>query len=177
MSPTRLIRASAPLALGLSLVAAAGPAQAADPPGKSITAVASARAAVDKDGLAQNSRAIGAAVEAARARAVASAIAAAREEAGRVAGAGGLTLGELWSVEEIAPGPYGPFGSYGSDGTFGPGKYCGTVRHPIFRRLPSGRRVLAGRGRPRFTCRVPGEVSQTVSVTFAATGAGLAPAS
>jgi hypothetical protein len=174
MSPARLIRVSTALGLSLLTATSATPALAADPPGKSITAVASARVEVEKDGVARNSKAIGEAVEAARAEALTAAIAAAREEGARVAGAGGLALGELWSVAEIGPTPFGPFGSYGSDGTFGPGKYCGTVRNPIFRRLPSGRRVLEGRGRPRFTCRFPADVTQTISVTFAATGTGAA---
>lgn len=179
MSPARLIRVSAPLALSLTLLgaASAAPALAADPPGKSVTAVASARAKVEKKGVARNSRAIGAAVEAARADALTAAIAAAREEGARLAAAGGLVLGELWSVDELAPTPFGPFGGgYGSGGTFGPGKYCGIVRTAVFRRAPDGRRIGTP-GRQRFTCRFPAEVMQTVSVTFAAAGTGAAPAS
>jgi hypothetical protein len=170
MSPTtRLARVSAPLAVVLALLPAAAAAAAA-PPGKSITAVATARIEIDKAKVAKNSKAIGAAVEAARARAVSAAIVAAREEGVRLASAGGLALGELWSVEELAPSPFGPFygGAYGADGTFGPGKYCGTIRTAIFHRTANGRSVFTHRFRSHFGCRVPSEVSQTVSATFAA---------
>src|SRR6185295_18664352 len=98
------------------------------------------------------------------------AIATAREEAQRLAAAGGLTLGPLVSVSEPEPSPFfgGPVGSaYGAEGTFGPGRFCGQIRTPIRRRDARGVLRNTGRVRTRFGCRVPGEVAQTVSATFA----------
>ena len=113
----------------------------AGPAANTITAIAAGRVAVDRD-VAQNSKAIGAAVEAAHDRAVRRAIANAREEAARMAAAGGLTLGALVSVAEVQPNPFfgGQIGgAYGGDGTFGPGKFCGTIRTAVRRRDASGR--------------------------------------
>ena len=120
--------------------------------------------------VAQNSRAIRDAVDAARDRAVRLAIANARDEAGRIAAASGLTVGALVSVAEPPPSPFfgGPAGgSYGADGTFGPGKFCGTIRTPIRRRTASGTLRPSGRFRSHFGCRIPPEVSQLVIATFA----------
>jgi len=124
--------------------------------------------AVDRD-VAQNSRAIGRAVEAARERAIRRAIANAREEATRLAAAGGLSLGALLGVEERDPTPFfgNPANAYGSEGTFGPGRYCGTIRTPIRRRDARGVLRGTGRFRSRFGCRVPGEVNLVVRATFA----------
>jgi hypothetical protein len=159
--------AAAVLAAAL-LVAPAAHAQA-PAPARTITAIATGRATVDKS-VAQNSKAIAAAVEAARNRAIPLAITNAREEAQRLAAAGGLTLGPLQSVAEPQPSPFfgGPGGGpYGTEGTFGPGKFCGKIRTPIRRRTAAGQLRFTGRFRSRFGCRVPSEVAQTVSATFA----------
>jgi hypothetical protein len=162
--------AAAALAATL-LVAPAAHAQAPAPaPARTITAIAAGRAPVNRD-VPQNSKAIATAVEAARNRAIPLAIRNAREEAQRLAAAGGLALGPLLSVSEPQPGPFfgGPAGAaYGVEGTFGPGKFCGQIRTPIRRRTASGRRRFTGRFRSHFGCRVPSEVTQTVSATFAA---------
>jgi uncharacterized protein DUF541 len=152
----------------LLVTSAAASAQAPAPQGRTITAVAAGRVEVPRD-TAKNSKAIGAAVEAARDRAVRLAITNARDEATRLATAGGLTLGALVSVAEPTPSPFfgGPVGAaYGADGTFGPGKFCGTIRTPIRRRNAAGQLRTIGT-RSRFGCRIPGEVVQTVSATFA----------
>ena len=166
---TRLVVPAAALAATV-LSAPAARAQAPVPaPARTITAVAAGRVAVDRD-VAKNSRAIGAAVDAARDRAVRLAIANAREEAQRLASAGGMALGALVSVSEPQPSPFfgGPVGAaYGAEGTFGPGKFCGTIRTPIRRRTASGRLQFTGRFRTHFGCRIPSEVSQSVSATFA----------
>ena len=168
------VRRSVPVAAAVAVAAlltapvAEGQAPA---PTRTITAIAAGRVTVDRDGLAQNSKAIGAAVEAARDKAIPQAIAKAREEAQRLAAAGGLTLGPLLSVSEPEPSPFfgGPVGAaYGAEGTFGPGKFCGTIRTPVRRRNAQGRLVSTGRFRSHFGCRVPSEVAQTVSATFAA---------
>jgi hypothetical protein len=158
------------LAVALLLVPAAARAQAPAPaPARTITAVAAGRVPVNQH-VAHNSKAVAAAVEAARARAIPLAIANAHEEAQRLASAGGLMLGALVAVSEPAPSPFfgGPVGAaYGAEGTFGPGKFCGRIRTPIRRRTASGRLRFTGRLRSHFGCRIPSEVSQTVSATFA----------
>jgi hypothetical protein len=113
---------------------------------------------------------IAAAVEAARNRAIPLAIANAREEARRIAAAGRMTLGAVVSVTAPPPSPFfgGPIGAaHGAEGTFGPGRYRGRIRTPITRRTADGRRVGTGRLRSHFGSRVPGEVAQTASATFA----------
>jgi hypothetical protein len=166
----RTLAAAAPFALAATLLATpAVLAQAPAPaPARTITANGTGRVAVARN-VAQNSKAIAAAVEAARDKAVPLAIANARQEAQRLATAGGLTLGPLVSVSEPQPSPFiGPAGgAYGSEGTFGPGRFCGQIRTPIRRRNAAGRLVSTGHVRSRFGCRVPAEVSQTVTATFA----------
>jgi uncharacterized protein YggE len=168
-SAAALVAASTAALLVASSATAQSPAPA---PGRTITAIAAARVTIAKD-VARSSKAIAAAVEAARNRAIPLAVANAREEAQRIAAASGLTLGAVLSVSEPQPSPFfgGPVGAaYGADGTFGPGRYCGQIRTPIVRRTADGRRVRTGRSRSHFGCRVPGEVAQTVSVTFAVAG-------
>jgi hypothetical protein len=166
------VRRSVPLAAAVAtaaLIAAPAAMAQAPAPARTITAVAAGRVTVNKD-VAQNSKAIAAAVDAARDRAIPVAIANARGEAQRLAAAGGLTLGPLMSVSEPQPSPFfgGPAGgAYGTEGTFGPGKFCGRIRTLIRRRNAQGRLVSTGRFRSRFGCRVPAEVTQTVSATFA----------
>jgi len=175
MPARRLAQSARPFAL--TVVAAtsaalfavpAATAQAPAPaPGRTITATAAGRVTIPRD-IARNSKAIGAAVEAAHDRAVRLAIANAREEAVRLAAAGGLTLGALVTVAEAQPSPFfGGSSVYGADGTFGPGKFCGQIRTPIRRRTASGRLQTVG-SRAHFGCRIPPEVSQAVSATFAA---------
>jgi len=168
--PARRSLLPATLAAGATAVLLLAPSASAQAPApaNTITAIAAGRVAVDRD-VAQNSKAIGAAVEAARDRAVRRAIANAREEAARMAAAGGLTLGALVTVAEVQPNPFfgGQVGgAYGGDGTFGPGKFCGTIRTAVRRRDASGR-LRTVRTRSRFGCRIPGEVVQNVSATFA----------
>ena len=167
--PARRSVVLAAAALGATLLVAPAARAQAPAPTRTITAVAAGRAPVNRD-VAQNSKAIAAAVEAARDRAIPLAIATAREEAQRLAAAGGLTLGPLQSVAEPQPSPVlgGPSGgAYGTEGTFGPGKFCGRIRTAIRRRNAAGQLRPTGRFRSRFGCRVPAEVAQTVTATFA----------
>ena len=149
-----------------TLIAAPAASGQAPAPTRTITSTGTGRVTVDRD-VAKNSKAIGAAVEAARERAVRLAIANAREEATRLAAAGGLALGPLVAVSEPVPSPFfgGP-ASYGSEGTFGPGKFCGTIRTPIRRRTAGGRLRTVGT-RSRFGCRIPPEANVSISATFA----------
>src|SRR3954470_14029904 len=163
--------ASLAAAVAAAALAAAPTANAQAPaPTRTLTAVAAGRVTVARDNSAQKNKAIAAAFEPARERAIRLAIAHAREEAQRLAAAGGLTLGPLVSVSEAEPSPFcaaAVGGAYAAEGTFGPGKFCGQIRTPTRRRNAQGRLVGTGRTRSHFGCRVPPEVTQSVSATFA----------
>lgn len=117
-----------------------------------------------------DNKSIVAAVEAADQAALPRSIAEAREEAGRLAAAAGVALGPLLSISNSAaiPSYFGPYYGPYVQGAFGPGRYCGTVRRSVFRRNKQGKRVRVG-SRARRVCRVPREVSRTVTLTFAIT--------
>jgi uncharacterized protein YggE len=161
--------------LGLATVAAAAllvpaaDAQAPAAPAKSVTTLGIASVSVkpeDRKSNASIKEAVEAADDAARPKAIASA----RERATELAQAAGLTLGGITSVSEASNAPYyGPFGvPYALQGTFGPGKYCGQVRSSRLVRDSNGRtrRVFGKRHR---VCRVPPNVTVSLTVTFAAT--------
>jgi Protein of unknown function (DUF541) len=107
---------------------------------------------------------IRAAVEAAEEKALPRAVAEARSKATDLAKLAGMTLGAIVSISDSGVSPYGPF----FYGTFGPDRFCGTIRTPIFKRGTDGKRHRVGT-RTRHTCRVPPTVTSTVTVTFAAT--------
>jgi uncharacterized protein YggE len=110
---------------------------------------------------------IAAAVEKAEAKALPLAVADARAQAQALAGATGVTLGALLSVSNgaTANGFYGPV-YYGFNGTFGPGKFCGTIRSRRSTVDANGKRHL-GKLRTRRVCRVPPTVQRQVALTFA----------
>jgi hypothetical protein len=107
---------------------------------------------------------IRAAVEAAEEKALPRAVAQARSKATDLAKLSGLTLGAIVSISDAGTSPYGPF----FYGTFGPDRFCGTIRTSVFKRGKDGKRHRVGT-RTRHTCRVPPTVTSTISVTFAAT--------
>src|SRR4051794_5691369 len=112
---------------------------------------------------------IAAAVKKAYDAALPKAIADAREEAGELATAAGVTLGPLVTVSNVAAQPFygGIFG--GPElGTFGPGKFCGTVRTAIIRPTKSGTRRVGTR--THHACRVPSSITRAVTLTFAIAG-------
>jgi uncharacterized protein YggE len=158
---------AAVLAAGV-LVPAAGAQAPAVPPAKSVTTVGAATVSVKPDDRKSNSS-IKEAVEAADTSARPKAIAAARERATELAQAAGLTLGAITAVSDAPTVPfYGPYLTpYGLQGTFGPGKFCGTVR-PVRRVRGSDGKTRTVRGKARRTCRVPPNVTVSVTVTFAA---------
>jgi hypothetical protein len=107
---------------------------------------------------------IRAAVEAAEEKALPRAVAEARSKVTELAKLSGMTLGAIVSISDSGSSPYGPF----FYGTFGPDRFCGTIRTPIFKRGKDGKRHRVAT-RTRHTCRVPPTVTSTVTVTFAAT--------
>jgi uncharacterized protein YggE len=119
----------------------------------------------------RSSPSIAKAVRDAKAAATPLALADGRARAAELATQSGLVLGALLGITEGTTSPFGFFGpSYGQEGTFGPGRFCGTVRQPIFRRTPNGgRRVV--RFRTRHTCRTPPRVVANLGLTFTTTPA------
>lgn len=119
----------------------------------------------------KSSASIAAAVAKARAAAAPLAVADGTARATRLATLNGLTLGKLLAITEGTPNqtPFiivGPYG--GQEGTFGPGKYCGTIRRTIFKTDRSGKRKRVGT-RSTHTCRVPASVSVSYGMTFSTT--------
>jgi hypothetical protein len=153
--------------LAVSVLCVSSTAHAQSPaPERTVAAqgLASVKVIAPKD--RKHEAPIRAAVEAAEAKALPRALAAAREKATELARLSGLTLGAIVSVSDAQASPYGPFGFYG---TFGPDRFCGTVRSTVFRTdKQTGKRVRVGT-RTRHTCRVPPTVTSSLTVTFAAT--------
>ena len=141
-------------------------AQAQSPaPDRTVAAQGAASVTVIKPKDRTHEGPIHAAVEAAEAKALPRALSAAREKATTLARLSGLTLGAIISVSDAQVSPYGPFGFYG---TFGPDRFCGTVRTAIIRTdKTTGKRKRVG-FRTHHTCRVPSTVTSSLTVTFAA---------
>jgi hypothetical protein len=134
-------------------------------PGRTVeaTGVASVKVQAPKDRT--HEAPIRAAVEAAEDKALPRALNDARSKAADLAKLSGLTLGQIFSISDSNTSPYGPFGFYG---TFGPDRFCGTVRTAIIKRGKDGKHHRVG-FRTHHTCRVPSTVTSTLTVTFAAT--------
>jgi len=163
MSRSRSRCLMAALAIAVVPVSAAHAQQPA--PERSVAAqgAASVKVVAPKD--RQHEGPIRAAVEAAEAKALPRAVADARAKATELAKLAGLTLGPVISISDSPTSIYGPF--FGFYGTFGPDRFCGTIRTPVFKRNKAGKRVRAGT-RTRHVCRVPPTVTSTVTVTFSA---------
>ena len=105
------------------------------------------------------------AVQRATKRALPRAIADAKRDATTLAAAYGLALGEVVSVAETPPSPFGGFGYAEAEGPFGPGRYCGRIRRSVIRRIDGRRRRVV---RSRRICVFPPQVTSSVTVTYAA---------
>lgn len=119
----------------------------------------------------KSSASIAKAVRDAKAAATPLALVDGRTRAANLAAQSGLVLGSLLAITEGSTSPFGFFGpSSGQEGTFGPGRFCGTRRVPIFRRSANGGRRLV-RFRSRHACRVPPQVVTTLEMAFSTTPA------
>ena len=79
-----------------------------------------------------------------------------RENASELARLAGLGLGPIVSISDAQSRRTARFGFYG---TFGPDRFCGTVRTAVFRTdKATGKRTRVGT-RSRHTCRVPPTVT------------------
>lgn len=119
----------------------------------------------------KNNASIAKAVRDAKTAATPLAIADGRARAANLAGLSGMTLGQLLAITEGGSSPVGFFGPfYGQEGTFGPGRFCGNIRRPIYRRTADGKRTRV-RWRTTRTCRVPPQVTASLGMTFVTTPA------
>ena len=107
------------------------------------------------------------AVEAAEAEAQPKAIAAARAHAAELAAAAGVTLGRLVGIADAPLAGY-PFIYTPQYGTFGNGRFCGQVRNTRTVVRNGVRRRVATKGKHKV-CRVPPQVTASVSMTFSIT--------
>lgn len=164
------------LAVAVASLACASPAaaQAPAPPLPPTTVTVTGTGTVKPTPANPKSNAsIAKAVAQAKAAAAPLAIADGRARAANVAALNRLTPGTLLAITEgpTGPTPFYFIGPYGSqDGTFGPGKFCGTIRRVIFKRDSAGKRKRAGT-RAIHTCRVPPQVAVSYGMTFATTPA------
>lgn len=168
----RIRRAAGAVALGCAAVAltaspAAAQAPAPAPPAPhtlSVTGTAQVKP-MPRDRKSNDS--IKKAVAKARREAIPRAIGNGQGRAVTLSKLSGLPLGELISISSATGGASPPyFGPYfGEDGTFGPGKYCGTVRRPITRRDAAGRRKVVGTRTTR-QCRIPQFVVATLTLVY-----------
>jgi hypothetical protein len=151
--------------VGAALLVSAAPAPASAQ--LTVTATGSASVRVVPKNRKSNAS-IQAAVDAARKAGIAGALDEAHEYALDYAAAVGFTLGSIESVSDVTSGANsGPLGIYPFIGPFGPNKYCGTQRRPIFKRV--GTRSKLVRFKKVFTCFVPAYETTSLSVTYTAT--------
>jgi uncharacterized protein YggE len=150
----------------LSALTLAAPAVAAAQ-GESVTATGTAQVKVVPANRHSNAS-IAAAVAVAEKQAVPGALSAAHANALLYAQAAGLTLGSILSVSDVqSASPFiGPYGGAQDIGPFGPGKYCGTERRAVVKKV--GGRVRVVRTKKQHVCYVPGYASSTLTVTYSA---------
>lgn len=166
-------RRSLALAPMLAVLAVAVPAAAqaqAVTGTQSVTATGTAEIKVVPTNRHSNAS-IAAAVATAQKLAVPGALTAAHANALLYAQDAGLTLGAVLAVSDVQTGTIfagGPIVAPGVEiGPFGPGKYCGTERRPVFKRV--GKREKLVRTKKVHSCYVPGFASSTLTVTYSAT--------
>jgi uncharacterized protein YggE len=113
-----------------------------------------------------NNASIAAAYDRARRAAIGGAFSEAHEYAADYAQAAGLTLGGITAVSDAQNNGvfYGPGPAF--FGPFGPGKFCGTERRPIFQGGPPNRKVVGFK--KVHTCIVPRFAYVTLTVTYSA---------
>jgi hypothetical protein len=147
-------------AASVTVTFATAETSAATPAGRALVADGDAAAPV-RPRDRRSSASIRRAMDVTRAAAAPVALAEARADADRLAGGAGIPLGALFSIAEVRP-PY----DYPSAGSFGPGRYCGTIRRPVFRRDPAtGRRRIVRRVSER-RCFFPFTLSVGLRVTY-----------
>ena len=170
MAHLRSIRAAG--AVVIATAACAAPAAAQTPaPLPPTTVTVTGTGTVKPSPLNRKSQAsIAKSVRDAKAAATPLAIADGRTRAATLGTHTGLVIGQLLAITEGSGSTFPFFSPYGQEGTFGPGRFCGIIRTPIFRRTADGKRKRVGL-RSRRGCRVPSQVSTSLAMTFSTTPA------
>lgn len=171
-SPPLAFRAVAVLAIFAFVagcLAAVANAQAPVPTTQQRTLVAVGTGTINVTPKDRNDNAsIVAAVRAANDKALPAALTDARTQATQLAAAAGVTLGPVISLSNSGTSGtgvfYGPY--YSVVGTFGPNRFCGTVRT---RSSSVDKRGVRHYGRPKShrVCRVPSVIQRSVQLTYA----------
>lgn len=171
-TPPLAFRAVALLAIAAFLagcLAAVANAQAPVPTTQQRTLVAVGTGTINVKPKDRNDNAsIVAAVKDANDKALPAALTDARSQATQLAAAAGVTLGPVISLSNSATSGtgvfYGPF--YSVIGTFGPNRFCGTVRTRSSTVDKRGVRHY-GRAKSHRVCRVPSVIQRSVQLTYA----------
>ncbi len=132
---------------------------AAVPAERAIIATGTARAPVTPVNR-HSSASIRQSLLVARLAAAPGALSAARSDGEATARAMGIAPGALFSIAEVRR----PFDDFPT--SFGPGRYCGTVRLPIFRRDPATGRPRVVRRVTRRQCHHPNDARVALRVTW-----------
>lgn len=171
-SPPLAFRAVAVLAIFAFVagcLAAVANAQAPVPTTQQRTLVAVGTGTINVTPKDRNDNAsIVAAVRAANDKALPAALTDARTQATQLAAAAGVTLGPVISLSNSGTSGsgvfYGPY--YSVVGTFGPNRFCGTVRTRSSSVDKRGVRHY-GRVKSHRVCRVPSVIQRSVQLTYA----------
>jgi hypothetical protein len=160
----RRARCRAPLfsTVTVTVTFATAETSAATPAGRALVADGNAAARV-RPRDRRSSASIRRAMDATRAAAAPVALVEARADADRLAHGAGIPLGALFSIAEVRQ----PFDDWGA-GPFGPGRFCGTIRRPIFRRDPATGRTRIVRRVSERRCYFPTTLSVGLRVTYLA---------
>lgn len=150
------------LVAGCSLLVAA-PAAAAQP--DTVTATGTGQHLVQPKNRKSNASIVSA-YDAARQAAIGGALKEAHKYALAYANGVGLTLGSVQSVSDAQNSPF--YGPGQLIGPFGPDRFCGTLRQPIFKKEKNGRRRVIGT-KTVHRCIVPRSAFVTLTVTYSAT--------
>jgi uncharacterized protein YggE len=173
MAHLRSIRAAGAVVIASAACAAcAAPAAAQTPaPLPPTTITVTGTGTVKPSPLNRKSQAsIAKSIRDAKAAATPLAIADGRTRAATLGAHTGLVIGQLLAITEGSGSTFPYFSPFGQEGTFGPGKFCGIIRTPVFRRTADGKRKRVG-VRSRRGCRVPSQVSTSLAMTFSTTPA------
>ena len=151
-----------------ALAGGAAPAAAQQPSDqRTVTAIGEGIARVRPADRHDNAS-IRKAIAGARKKVLPRALADARKDASALASGTGLVLGDVLSVGETPPSPFGGYYGDAEEGVFGPGRYCGRTRVSVLRRINGRRRRVV---RTRRVCRFPSQISRSVTITYTATEA------
>lgn len=133
---------------------------AAVPAGRALVATGLAGAPVQPRNR-RSSASIRHALLAARLAGAPAALADARRDAANIARSGGMPLGGLFSIAEVRR----PFEDP-TAGSFGPGRFCGTIRRPVFARDPATGRQRILRRITQRRCFFPSSATVVLRVTY-----------